>query len=54
MGMAPFTFAPWQCAVLGAGAAVVLLLLSLDGGPIAIAKVIQSGLKNHPLAASDA
>ena len=42
MGMAPFTFAPWQCALLGAGAAVVLLLLSLDGGPIEIAKVMQT------------
>ncbi len=54
MGMAPLTFAPWQCGLMGAGAAVVLLLLSLDGGPIAIAKVMQSGLKNHPLAPSDA
>lgn len=54
IGMAPLTFAPWQCAMLGAGALVVLLLLSLDGGPIAIAKVMQSDLKNHPLAPSDA
>jgi hypothetical protein len=52
--MAPLTFAPWQCALIGAGAAVVLLLLSLDGGPTEIAKVIRSGLKNPHLASSDA
>ncbi len=28
-GVPPLTFAPWQCALFGAGAAVVVLLLSL-------------------------
>ncbi len=27
-GIAPLTFAPWQCAVFGAAAAAVLLLVS--------------------------
>lgn len=29
LGVLPLTFTPWQCALFGAGAAVVVLLLSL-------------------------
>ncbi len=37
-GIPPLTFAPWQCAVFGLGAAVVVLLLS-----VAVARMPRAG-----------
>lgn len=42
IGIPPLTFAPWQCALFGAGAAVVVLLLSLAATRLPMASQLRA------------